>query len=234
MTKIEVRSNISSHALKGAFFVIMADPISVPAGRGKDGAPVDLLNPDFVEKFADLQLPQLDGLGFVDCSTELDRPQGLYNGTSVTELSLDMSLAKIGWTTVAPVFGSGRTLKEIIQARCAVDPLVIGYRVRSFTDYRGKRILLETDYFLNGEIVTTPEHADQVGAHKLAESMRVHERPGILLANIDTWTDFDQHPLLDSRPYSKTRVIATTIGAREIGAVVGVRAIEPTVTVPKA
>jgi hypothetical protein len=138
-----------------------------------------------------------------------------------------MSLAKIGWTKVAPVFGSRRTLREIIQARCAVDPLVIGYRVRSFTDYKGERILLETDYFLNAEIVTAPEKADQVGAHKLAESMRVRERPGILLANIDTWTDFDKHPLLDSRPHSKTRVVSTTIGARKIGAVVGVEFSNP-------
>lgn len=214
----------------------MTDPISVTQGLGKDGEPRDLfelLNPDFVASFTDLRLPQVDGLKFVDCSAELDRPQGMENGTSVTELSLDMSLAKIGWTAVTPIIGSRRNLREIIQARCAVDPLVIGYRVRSFTDYKGEKILLETDYFLNGEIVTAPEKADQVGAHKLAASMRYFRRPGILLANIDTWTDFDKHPLLDSRPHSKTRVVSTTIGARKIGAVVGIALQERESGVPQ-
>lgn len=205
----------------------MTGPISVTSGPGKDGAPVDILNPDFVASFADLRLPQVDGLKFVDCSAELDRPQGMENGTSVTELSLDMSLAKIGWTAVAPILGSRRTLREIIQVRCAVDPLVIGYRVRSFTDYKGGRIVSETDYFLNGEIITTPERTDQVGAHKLARSMRFYRRPGILLANIDTWTDFDKHPLLESGAFSKTRVVSTTVGARKIGAVVGIELSNP-------
>lgn len=189
----------------------------ISSARGKEGGKisvpwVDPIDARVVENFADLDLPKVEGVKFADFSAELDEPLGAKN---VREIALSMDMAKIGELKGTEVHG--RTLREIIKTRAAaplISALVIAYMVHG-SDKKRK------DYFINGEIIGTPEEAEKQGISRLAYVMRMsvnRNRPGIYV------------PLLERTLHQQfvlypdiARVVGITTFAKKIGPVVGVK-----------
>lgn len=169
----------------------------------------DLVSEGTVKKFSELSLPKLkDGLEFADFSAELDASLGKK---IVNEVSLNQNLAQIGELKGKRVYG--KTLRDIIKSRDIItSALTMAYRVSDKDE--------AVSYFVNGEIIGTPEEAEKKGIVRLAQVMRLtpyEDLPGVYV------------PLLERTPQQQfvlvpkiVRVLGVISLPRAVGPVVGI------------
>jgi hypothetical protein len=140
----------------------MTGSISVTQGRGKDGVSATVSE--------GLVLPEMEGVEYADFSPELDIP--LRWDTAVHEIKVGASGEQ------SRFIEQGQTLREIIQARAYMLPLVVAYRVGGFN---GDTVPM--DYYIgrNVEVVEHPYVADKRGHRSLALKMRKFGQFGIVV-----------------------------------------------------
>jgi hypothetical protein len=204
LTKIQKGSNISSHALKGAFFVNMIeDSRLVLVGRGQGEQPTSVTSLD------EMHLPKIEGVEFADFSAELD---ALIGHKSVQEVEITSEGEQARFIEL------GQTLREIIQTRAFMLPLVVAYRVGGFD---GDAV--PVDYFIgrNVDIVEHPYVAAKRGHRALALKMRKLGQLGIVVP-------FNEKACEQTRTFTPetSRIISIDMigsSSKGIGAVTGLK-----------
>lgn len=166
-------------------------------------------------RFEDLELPQILGIEFADFSHELDESLG------DRKVSVTHSVAFGG-------HGSGLGMEELqgynlrqVMRRYSTVP-ILGSLVQMYhVGESAKGADDDREYFVNGEIVPTPEEAERRRIPRLAEIMRMYPHKGIpgifvpLLGAPDLRQQFVMWP--------RNRVIGVSMLGREIGPAVGIK-----------
>jgi len=112
---------------------------------------------------AEAKLPHVEGVEYVDVSHELDEPLG----DRTVEYSAMFAFSDSGQHAEA----NGRTLREAMESTSAI-PLV-GPLVVNYTVYDNSKRGHTKDYIVNGELIGSPEEAEERRITRLAEVMRI-------------------------------------------------------------
>ncbi len=158
--------------------------------------PRPFYDPAIPTRFQDLELPQIPGVEFGDFSHELDEPLRGRRVTVTHAVAFGGHPAGLGEDAL-----TGNTLRQVIRDYSVypiLGSLVVAYQVHRSSKHANDG----RDYFINGEIIPTPEEADRRRITRLGEVMRMSSfagKPGIFLPLIpahDIRQQFVKYPIL--------------------------------------